>query len=156
MAAKQPPPLPCLPPSHQLLATTLFATLPTRPSPHTHTHSYQDYQAADIPTVTTDAGRVRVMAGSFGGTTGPIVMRNPGLLWDVVLQPGGSLTLPVPQGYAAFAYVYDGAAGTHWRLTGWMPASCRQACMCRDGALPAAVCQRRQCVSQGAAAGRSA
>ena len=49
---------------------------------------YQDYQAADIPTVERDGVTVRVMAGASMGTDGPITMRNPGLLLDVVLSPG--------------------------------------------------------------------
>jgi hypothetical protein len=35
---------------------------------------------------------VRVMAGSVGSVTGPIKMRNPGLLLDVRLQPGAVWT----------------------------------------------------------------
>jgi redox-sensitive bicupin YhaK (pirin superfamily) len=52
---------------------------------------------------------VRVLAGSQGGTQGPIHTVNPGLLLDVVLPPGGGVRLEVPQGYTALAYVYDGA-----------------------------------------------
>eukprot|EP00775_Hariotina_reticulata_P014756 gene14756-14927_t len=36
-------------------------------------------------------------------------MKNPGLLMDVALQPGGQITLAVPQGWQSFAYVYEGA-----------------------------------------------
>ena len=56
---------------------------------------YQDYQAADIPSVTQDGVTVRVMAGSHQGTTGPIVMRNPGLLMDVLLSKGASFSQDV-------------------------------------------------------------
>jgi hypothetical protein len=93
--------------------------LTTPPPPHTHTHPhphptlprYQDYQAADIPVVqdSSTRSRVRVMAGSYAGVTGPISMVNPGLLMDVVLQPGGSVRLEVPHDWTSFAYVYDGA-----------------------------------------------
>lgn len=38
---------------------------------------------------------VRVMAGSHGGVTGPIKMRNPGLLMDVRLPPGAKFTQEV-------------------------------------------------------------
>lgn len=48
------------------------------------------------------------MAGQHAGTTGPIVMKNPGMLLDVVLQPGEHIQLDVPQGWAGFVYVYDG------------------------------------------------
>lgn len=51
---------------------------------------YQDYQASDIPVVQEGGVRVRVMAGSHRGTTGPIEMRNPGLLMDVTLTEGST------------------------------------------------------------------
>ena len=37
-----------------------------------------------------DGAKVRVMAGVSLATTGPIAMRNPGLLLDVQLSPGAS------------------------------------------------------------------
>jgi redox-sensitive bicupin YhaK (pirin superfamily) len=48
------------------------------------------------------------MAGQHAGTTGPISMVNPGMLLDVILSPGGSVRVDVPQGWSSFAYVYDG------------------------------------------------
>lgn len=72
-------------------------------------YRYQDYQASDIPAVEAAGSRVRVMAGQHAGTNGPIVMKNPGMLYDVILQPGAAVTLQVPQGWSGFAYVYDGA-----------------------------------------------
>ena len=35
------------------------------------------------------------MAGSHKGTTGPIVMRNPGLLMDVIVSKGASFSQEV-------------------------------------------------------------
>merc|ERR1711924_6784 len=72
---------------------------------------YQDYQARDIPTVPAgEGGDVRVMAGEFSGTKGPIELRNPGLLLDVRLAPGGSkFQHAFPKHWNAFAYVYEGA-----------------------------------------------
>lgn len=49
---------------------------------------YQDYQAGDIPAAESKGASVRVMAGESGGVTGPVKMKNPGLLLDVRLQPG--------------------------------------------------------------------
>ncbi|GLC68092.1 hypothetical protein PLESTF_000645200 [Pleodorina starrii] len=70
---------------------------------------YQDYQRGDIPVVESSPGAsVRVMAGSHAGVTGPIQMRNPGLLMDVRLAPGASVSQEVPEGWNGFAYVYDG------------------------------------------------
>ena len=59
---------------------------------------YQDYQASDIPTVEQNGVKVRVMAGRHQGTTGPIVMRNPGLLMDVTVSKGATFSQEVRTG----------------------------------------------------------
>ncbi|CAL8465491.1 g5027 [Coccomyxa elongata] len=69
---------------------------------------YQDYQAKDIPVVDKDGARVRVMAGESSGVTGPIVLRNPGLLLDVTLAKGASFAQLINAGWNAFVYVCDG------------------------------------------------
>ncbi|KAG2434196.1 hypothetical protein HXX76_007922 [Chlamydomonas incerta] len=74
---------------------------------------YQDYQKDDIPIVPLGEGgasSVRVMAGTStaGGVSGPIKMRNPGLLMDVRLAAGAEFKQEVPQGWNGFCYVYDG------------------------------------------------
>jgi hypothetical protein len=53
-------------------------------------------------------GEGGVREGLEGGVGG---MVNPGLLMDVVLQPGGSVRLEIPQDWTSFAYVYDGEWG---------------------------------------------
>ncbi len=58
-----------------------------------HAHAvlrYQDYQAEEIKTVEQDGAKIRVMAGDSHGVTGPIAMRNPGLLLDVTLAKGAA------------------------------------------------------------------
>lgn len=54
-----------------------------------------DYQASDIPIVDDGSSSVRVMAGTRNNVTGPIKMRNPGLLMDVRIPAGGSFTQEV-------------------------------------------------------------
>ena len=56
---------------------------------------YQDYQAKDIPVVERGGARVRVMAGESSDATGPIALRNPGLLLDVTLAKGASFSQQV-------------------------------------------------------------
>ncbi len=56
---------------------------------------YQDYQADEIKTVEHGGARIRVMAGDSHGLTGPVAMRNPGLLLDVTLQQGATFTQEV-------------------------------------------------------------
>lgn len=72
---------------------------------------YQDVSAQDIPEITDDDGtRVRVICGSFWGTTGPVdgIAADPRYL-DVWVPPGRRKTLPVEMSRHAFAYVFDGA-----------------------------------------------
>jgi redox-sensitive bicupin YhaK (pirin superfamily) len=72
---------------------------------------YRDLQASDIPEVALkDGGKVRVIAGSYGGTAGPIASSATDATYlDVHLPAGASFRHPVKDGYNAFAYVYEGA-----------------------------------------------
>lgn len=69
---------------------------------------YQDLQADQIPTASFPGGSVRVMAGTSGGMTGPLKLRNPGMLLDVRLEAGAQWTQEVPAEWNGFAYVYEG------------------------------------------------
>lgn len=71
---------------------------------------YQEVKAADIPVVTDDDGtEVRVVCGSFRGTTGPVdeVAIDP-IYLDVSIPPRKTKTLPVETSRNAFAYVFAG------------------------------------------------
>jgi quercetin 2,3-dioxygenase len=71
---------------------------------------YQEVKAPDIPVVKDDDGtRVRVVCGSFWGTTGPVdeVAINP-IYLDVEVPAGKRKTLPVETTRNAFAYVFAG------------------------------------------------
>jgi redox-sensitive bicupin YhaK (pirin superfamily) len=73
---------------------------------------YQDIPADQVPDV--DAGngvRVRVIAGEFNGTTGPVQggATEP-LYLDVRVEPGKRAEIALPAGHKAFAYVYQGTA----------------------------------------------
>jgi hypothetical protein len=73
---------------------------------------YQDIPPEQIPAAVLDGGvRVRVIAGSLGGKTGPItgIVTEPVLL-DVALPAGASAVVPLPQGHNAFVYPFAGAA----------------------------------------------
>jgi redox-sensitive bicupin YhaK (pirin superfamily) len=87
----------------------LWANLPaslkmTRPR-------YQEVKAKDIPVVTDDDGtQVRVVCGTFWGTTGPVdeVAAEP-IYLDVSIPAGRKKTLPVDVARNAFAYVFEGS-----------------------------------------------
>jgi redox-sensitive bicupin YhaK (pirin superfamily) len=69
--------------------------------------AYRDISAKDIPV----ADNVKVIAGRFGDTTGPIHggSTDPYYL-DVELAPGEAREVPLPTGHNAFLYVYEGEA----------------------------------------------
>jgi redox-sensitive bicupin YhaK (pirin superfamily) len=71
---------------------------------------YQTLLNKDIPTVplAKGAGRVRVIAGSFGGQNGPARTFTPINLWDVSLEAGGEAELPLPNGHTTALLVLKG------------------------------------------------
>ena len=71
--------------------------LPSSQTPHVMRAvlRYQDYQADEIKTVEQDGAKIRVMAGDSHGVTGPIAMRNPGMLLDVTLAKGATYSQEV-------------------------------------------------------------
>jgi redox-sensitive bicupin YhaK (pirin superfamily) len=72
---------------------------------------YQEVQTGDIPEVTEDDGtRVRVICGSFWGTTGPVegTAAEP-IYLDVSVPPGKRRSFPAEITRHAFAYVFAGA-----------------------------------------------
>ena len=71
---------------------------------------YQEVTRKQIPTVSPQDGvTIRVIAGSAGGTTGPVrdIVADPDYL-DVTLGPSSSFSQPVKEGYTALAYVIAG------------------------------------------------
>ncbi|WP_343718240.1 pirin family protein [Inquilinus sp.] len=73
---------------------------------------YQDIPADAVPEITAAPGaRIRVIAGRFGGTTGAVEggTTQPVYL-DLQLEAGAAADVPLPEGHAGFAYVYQGAA----------------------------------------------
>jgi redox-sensitive bicupin YhaK (pirin superfamily) len=74
---------------------------------------YQNISANEIPEIQRDGGvTIRVIAGTVDGVSGPIsgIAAEPTYL-DISLAPGGSFIHSIPRGHAAFAYVFEGAAG---------------------------------------------
>jgi redox-sensitive bicupin YhaK (pirin superfamily) len=72
---------------------------------------YQEFLASQIPAVEIDGGTVRVIAGRFGPTSGPVETHSPVTYLHVTLAPGGSVVVPTTDETAlvyAFAGVDDG------------------------------------------------
>ncbi|MBN8737651.1 MAG: pirin family protein [Xanthomonadales bacterium] len=73
---------------------------------------YQDIAPEKIPTAEPASGvKVRVVAGEAFGVRGPVdgIAIEPVYL-DIALEPGAQLTVPLPEGHSAFAYVFEGDA----------------------------------------------
>jgi quercetin 2,3-dioxygenase len=74
--------------------------------------AYQDLPADAMPVVELgDGSSVKVIAGRYAGTYGPVrTGATEPLYLDVVLAPQASIAIPVAAGHNAFAYVYEGVA----------------------------------------------
>jgi redox-sensitive bicupin YhaK (pirin superfamily) len=70
---------------------------------------YQEVTASSIPSTTKDGATVRVVAGEFNGTRGPVteIAASP-LYMDVKLAAASRFVLPIPSGHTALAYVFEG------------------------------------------------
>jgi hypothetical protein len=73
---------------------------------------YQEIPSARIPAATSADGlaSVRVIAGEALGASAVIETRTPIALHDWTLRPGASVDVPLPEGFAAYVYVFEGAA----------------------------------------------
>lgn len=71
---------------------------------------YQTLLAADIPSVTLGAGTgsLRVIAGGYEGARGPARTFTPIDLWDIRLNAGADVTLPLTDGHTLLVLVLSG------------------------------------------------
>ena len=71
---------------------------------------YQEIPGATIPTVEAgDGATLRVIAGEFGGAKGPAGTVTPIDVWDLRMQAGGKVELPVADGRTALLVVQKGS-----------------------------------------------
>ncbi len=70
---------------------------------------YQGVLSGQIPSVRQDGVTVRVVAGSYGGETGPVreIAARP-LYMDVHMEPDRQFQLDVPRGHTLAVYVFEG------------------------------------------------
>ena len=73
---------------------------------------YQEFPAAAIPALAAAGGaRVKLIAGGFGGATGPVRAEAVDAHYlDVAVPAGGAFAHRLPEAHNAFAYVFEGAA----------------------------------------------
>jgi redox-sensitive bicupin YhaK (pirin superfamily) len=74
--------------------------------------AYQTILNKDIPAVplADSAGRVRVIAGNFGGHAGPARTFTPMNIWDVRVPAGKAATLSLPVGHSTALVLMHGSA----------------------------------------------
>lgn len=70
---------------------------------------YQDVNAGDIPAVEHDGATVRVVAGAWHGTSGPVteIAISP-LYMDVALRADASFSISMPPEHTVLTYVFEG------------------------------------------------
>ena len=89
----------------------LWINLP-RAEKMTTPSSYRELPADAIPTALADGVTVRVISGSFGDLNGPAPGRTTDPLYlDIAVPASHEIAIPIGDGRAAFAYVYDGEMG---------------------------------------------
>jgi redox-sensitive bicupin YhaK (pirin superfamily) len=69
---------------------------------------YQEIPASEIPVVTRDGVTARVIAGTALDTAGAVETHSPITYVHATLEPGATLTVPVPRSQHAFAHVFSG------------------------------------------------
>jgi hypothetical protein len=70
---------------------------------------YQEFPAASIPQAAFSGGRVKILAGEFGGRKAVIDTRTPIQYLHAILDPEGAVGLPVPVGHHGFVYALAGS-----------------------------------------------
>ena len=70
---------------------------------------YQEVSFSTIPTYEKDGARIRIVAGTVGGVSGPVedIAASP-VYMDVQLDAHKEWTFDIPSGHTALAYVFDG------------------------------------------------
>ncbi len=96
-------------PNGNIYGFQLWVNLPARLK--MTTPRYQEVNAATIPIHEANGARIRVVAGTVDGVTGPVteIAASP-LYLDVALAPDTRFTQPTPEGHTLLAYVFEGEA----------------------------------------------
>lgn len=70
---------------------------------------YQEVTSSTIPTYEKDGVKIRIVAGTVEGVTGPVtdIAASP-LYMDVELAPGTEWQFPIPEGHTLVTYIFEG------------------------------------------------
>jgi len=69
---------------------------------------YQELLSSEIPEVTKDGVKVRIIAGTSCGVTAQIRTRTPASYLDFTMEQGSEFVQEIPQEFNGFAYVIEG------------------------------------------------
>lgn len=72
-------------------------------------------RAAEMPLIQAPSGKVRVVAGRYGGLESPLCTPDPLLILDGWLRPGATTLVPLPPGWNACFYAVQGDLGVRAR-----------------------------------------
>jgi hypothetical protein len=70
--------------------------------------AYNDIPADKIPIVNVPGGQVKIISGTFLGITGPGISYTGVLYYDISLDNGSDITVPIEDCWNSFCYVYEG------------------------------------------------
>ncbi len=71
--------------------------------------AYNDIPADKIPIVNVPGGQVKIISGTFLGITGPGISHTGILYYDILLDTGSEIIIPIENGWNGFCYVYEGS-----------------------------------------------
>jgi hypothetical protein len=71
---------------------------------------YRDIQPDEIPAVSLPGGKIKIVAGTYASTKGPVQggSTDP-LYWDVELKPGKTFSANIPDTHSAYVYPFEGS-----------------------------------------------
>ena len=70
--------------------------------------AYNDIPAEKIPTVQFQGGEAKIIAGTFSDVTGPGSSHTGMLYYDISLDAGADINIPINDKWNGFCYVYEG------------------------------------------------
>lgn len=79
--------------------------------------AYQDIKSEQIPVVTNDTGKVKVISGEYGGVIGPGKSHTPVLILDIRMNLNSEIIIPIDDEWNAFGFVYEGIVFSGQKLS---------------------------------------
>ena len=76
---------------------------------------YQSIRSTDIPKIDlpSNSGYARIIAGNYGESKGPASTYSPVYVWDLFLNSGSEVELPIPDGWTSSIVVRKGSITTN-------------------------------------------